>query len=120
MTVASASGRYSRESVGISFLCCDGRTMEVLWNPARYQSSTTVNACALLHTASKNSFDVTVAHRRMEDLQYIPNTPKKPVKPRATNRGLTSRRPHGKCSVFLYHIYSDEQITVMLILANRI
>jgi hypothetical protein len=50
----------------------------------------------------------------------MPKTPKNPVKPLAINRGLTSLIPHGKCSVFLYHMYSDEHITVIVILANKI
>jgi len=38
------------------------------------------------------------------NLQYMPNTPKKPVNPRAISRGRTSLKPNGKCSVFVLHM----------------
>lgn len=53
-------------------------------------------------------------------LQYMPKTPKKPVRPRAISNGRTSFIPNGKCSVFLYHMYKEDNMTVMLILAKSI
>ena len=57
---------------------------------------------------------------RGQHLQYIPNTPKKPNIPRATNSNLTSFFPNGKSSTFFHHMYHDESTTVIVIRANRI
>lgn len=53
------------------------------------------------------------------DLQYMPNTPKKPNRPRAMSRDRTSLIPNGKYSVLLYHIYTDAHNTVMPMRANK-
>ena len=53
-----------------------------------------------------------------DDLQYMPKTPKNPKSPRAISKDRTSLMPKGKCSVLLYHIYTEAHRTVIPIRAK--
>jgi hypothetical protein len=114
MTVASARGRYSSESVrSQQRVPWDGSGDNLLY---QFGGKVTRWREFEMRAASTTSRAST---RLDPDLQYIPKTPKNPNRPRAISRGRTSLMPKGKCSVFLYHMYTDAHNTVMPIRANK-
>lgn len=124
MTVASARGRYKRESVTSQY---DDSCMEIMIiKEAISEEPTKTIGTAVnreIGPVSDSLGQATVPIPHMcgtHHLQYMPNTPKKPVRPRAISSERTSLIPNGKCSVFLYHMYKEEHSTVIPILANRI
>jgi hypothetical protein len=76
---------------------------------------TSVLCRCLRHTGTRPQMQ-----RRLngDDLQYIPKTPKNPKSPLAISKDRTSLMPKGKCSVLLYHIYTEAHRTVIPIRAK--